>query len=309
MLFELSKNARITTKELGKRTRRSQQSASYAVRRLVQGKLIHFYKSIIDPARFGYLSVVVVYQFTQFKQDSMARATSVLKGDPYVVRLEHMTHGADLLAEYTVPNLSFFNKRHSDILAAIGMHVRIDDIYAVIVRRIYDLKYLHPRGSSSQVIVSGDREPISLPKTQLEVLKELHDSPRVQVTRIASKLGVDAKTVIRAKKELEKEEVLRKYTIVLDHDRTGVFRKYLFVKLEHEENQMDSFIEMARHHRNIVEIAKVLGKFDLLLTVEYLKPDKQIINDLRREFMIVDYRILDCTSVIKSVSVPPAVFE
>ena len=65
-LFEISKNSRITTKNLSKQIKTSQQSASYLMKQLKKKKLLTGFTTIADPAKLGYTNVVVGFNFRDF---------------------------------------------------------------------------------------------------------------------------------------------------------------------------------------------------------------------------------------------------
>ena len=63
LLFECTKNSRITTKELGKRIEASQQSASYLLNTLKRKKIIESPSTIVDAVKFGFINVIVGINF------------------------------------------------------------------------------------------------------------------------------------------------------------------------------------------------------------------------------------------------------
>ena len=60
ILFELDKDARITTSSLAKKIRKSKQFVDYRIKRLEQEKIISGYISVIDYSRLGYTSMCCV---------------------------------------------------------------------------------------------------------------------------------------------------------------------------------------------------------------------------------------------------------
>ena len=54
LVYELTNNARISTKELGKKLKVSQQAASYLLKSLQEKKTIRSFDTIIDPSKFIY---------------------------------------------------------------------------------------------------------------------------------------------------------------------------------------------------------------------------------------------------------------
>ena len=108
-IYELSNHARIKTKDLGKRLRISQQSASYLVQSFQEKKKILGYNTIIDPSKFGYLQVLVYLNYSAF--DKKKEIVSYLKDESHVVFIQELKQGYDLAVVFCVANLSLFNKK------------------------------------------------------------------------------------------------------------------------------------------------------------------------------------------------------
>ena len=62
ILFELDKNARITTSSLAKKIRKSKQFVDYRIKKLEQEKIIKGYTSVIDYSKLGYISMRIYFK-------------------------------------------------------------------------------------------------------------------------------------------------------------------------------------------------------------------------------------------------------
>src|SRR4030042_6021908 len=63
ILFELDKNARITTSQIAKQIRKSKQFVDYRIKNLESMKVITGYTTVIDYSRLGYISIRVYFKF------------------------------------------------------------------------------------------------------------------------------------------------------------------------------------------------------------------------------------------------------
>ena len=303
ILFHLSENARITTKSLGKECQMSQQLASYSIKQLLRRGQIERFTTVVDSAKFGFNNVLVLYNYVNFNKKKIEHAKKILVQDPHVTRVDELAHGADLLVQYTTPNLSFFNKLHGEILEALHSELFLTEIFVVIVRRLDGKKYLSKKKTKG-CILSGDRDPIQLSNTRKRVLTELKKSPRAKITELAEKLQTDVRTVLNAKKYLEQNKIIRKYSVELNYPLLEIRRTSIFIKLESAKNEIFSFMEFTKKHPNITEVVKLIGQYNLVITIEKFPEDKSIINELRKEFRIAAYRILDCERNLKNTYIP-----
>jgi len=114
LLFEYSRNSRITTKELGKNIGTSQQSASYLLNSLKKKKLIGEGTTIVDAIKLGFVNVLVGFNFLNpsLKKDIIDDLMNITA----ITSIEEGKEGVDLLVEYTTQNLSAFNKIHSELI-------------------------------------------------------------------------------------------------------------------------------------------------------------------------------------------------
>ena len=62
ILFELDKNARISTTNLAKKLRKSKQFVDYRVKKLEQERVILGYTTVIDYSRLGYTSIRIYFK-------------------------------------------------------------------------------------------------------------------------------------------------------------------------------------------------------------------------------------------------------
>lgn len=309
LLFELSKQSRVTTKELSKLLNISQQTASYMILNLIKKKNILNYQTIIDPAKFGLVNILVFFNYTNFDPVTITKIKRYLQNNPYVTYIEEVSQSADLMIEYCVPNLSLFNKQNRDFLHAFKKEIRINSIYVVIVKRLYNMKYLHKLSPSNEIILSGDRDPIELNKKQKMVLKQLRDNPKETILNIAKEVKLDPKTVINIKKYLERKKIIRKYGVILNHQKLKLNRQHIFIQLDYEDpNETDNFIEFVNKHKNIISVIRIIGDYELLITGEKFELDKPFVDDLRKKFKITDYKIIEGRGILKDNSIPESVF-
>ena len=305
-LFELSRNARITTKELASALSISQQTASYTTQKLTKDKTVQDYQTMVDPARLGMMNLIVLYHYLDFDPNRKSSTRKALRDHPDVTRVEEVSQGADLLVEYCVPNLSYFNKQHTSLVFTQKDTLSLKETYVVIVKHLYTRNYLHKRHPKvKEAVICGDRDPIALDEQQHATLKALAKDPKTGVAAIARKLKKDPKTVAKTKKWLEKQKVIRGYTAVINHQRIGITRNHILLSLSLDKEEDDQRLrEYCKQDKNIVSLTKTVGPYDLIITTEQLEKDPHPINQLRREFHIKDYRILNADRVDKHAYLP-----
>ena len=310
-LYSYSQNSRSTTKELGKLLKISQQSASYLVSSYRKKKIIRSYHSIIDPAKLGLITVLVYYNLKELSAKSTQEIISFLKNQNNIVRIDDLQQGYDLACTYIVSNLSNFNKLHRDFLQKFQKRISVAAIFPLVVTHLYPRNYLLPRKLIDELVVGGDRERINLQEAEMKVLHSLFDDPSATILHISQKTKLNAKTVIRIKRLLERKKVIRSYSLLWDLDKLGIQkRQILFNSSDLALSEDWKLLEFCKSHPFIVSLTRLIGRYDILLEVEGENLSKRdVLREIRSEFGIQDYKVIPITETIAHNYVPSAFFE
>lgn len=309
-LFKLSIDSRVTTKDLGKYLRISQQSASYSVQSLFKKNHLIDYQLKVDPAKFGLINVMVLYNYINLDSKIIKRIKKELKDYDYITRVEEVTEGADLLIEFTVPNLSLFNKINGQFLFNFKNEIKMLETYVVIVKHEYEPTYLINENNNEEIILSGDRYVINFDRRDKKILKILKENPKESIINIAKEIKIDPKTVITSKKQIEQEKIIRKYSVIFNYEKLGINRRHIFIRLDYEDvNDIKKFVQYTKQNPNIVELVKLIGPYEIMITVEKNKSEKIIINDIRKMFKISKYKIINSVNIIKQNYIPTKILD
>ncbi len=302
LLQEYSRNSRITTKELGRKIGSSQQSASYLLKSLKKKKIIAGNTAVIDAVKLGYVNVMVGFNF--LNPENKKEILDELKDISAITSIEECKEGVDLLVEYTTLNLSAFNKIHSEITYGFFKRLKTQFIYPLIVSHEYSRNYLSRKFYDHDVILFGDRILRELSKNEERVLYELVKNPDKKLVDISDKLDIPVKTVVSAKKALERKYIIRTYSGIFNHEKLGIGRKIIFLKFSGEGiRKIDRFSEFARRNKNIIKFVKIIGDYDIAIYVEYLK-DVELLGDIRSEFQIDNYKVVKSSKIHKKQYLP-----
>jgi DNA-binding Lrp family transcriptional regulator len=305
LVYELSNNSRISTKDLGKKLRISQQAASYLINSLQEKKTILNYSTLIDPSKFGYLQVQVYVNFFDFSKQK--EILNYLKEEENVVQIESLSQGYDLSIIFSVPNLSHYNKNIRDFLQKFKGGINIAETYPIVAKHIYPRKYLAPRKPCSEIVISGDRDVERLGLAEKNVLIELWDVPNKRIIDIHKKTKLNPKTIVKTKKFLEASKIIRGYSTNFELNTLGIVKMHILICSSDLILSADrKLLQFSLMHPNIVSLTRFIGDYDLLIEVEKEEESKRdVLKDLRMEFAIKRYKIVKGGEVIKQKYIPP----
>lgn len=304
LVFELTKNSRNTTKNISKKTKISQQSVSYSIKQLKKKRLIQGFTSIIDAVKLGFTNIIVGFNYLKFDTQIKKEILEELKNTESVISIQESTHGLDLIVEYSANNLSAFNKTHSEFIHKFHKSLETKFIFPIIVKHKYQRNYLVRKFDDSEIILCGDRKIVNLSKNELSILQILLKNPNSTFVSMCKFTKLSVKSIIKIKKKLERLFLIRGYSCFFNHSRLGINRYLLFLKLSGlSVGEINKLIQYCKSDRNIVELIKIIGEYQIILTIEELQK-KDIINELRSMFPIEDYLLVEVENIQKESYLP-----
>lgn len=304
LLSELSKNSREQQRTIAKRMRISPQTLKYNLDSLRENQVFTEH-AIIDPARLGLITIRAFLSFTTFNKHTQEDIINELCEEPDVVLVQRLRLGADVLVEYAVPNLSYFNKAHTAFLHRNNDAVRNKRTYPVLVRYAFERTYLHKRATQRSMILSGDREAAQTSDVEDAVLQALINDPSASSAQLARETGHDPRTVRRALNACEQEKIIRGYSIDIDYEQANINCALLGVQFSYvTKDEMKRFVEFANQTQEIVGLAKVIGPESVFVTIETFESYTTVIERLRAHFEIIEYSVFEAGNVVKNTGVP-----
>jgi Lrp/AsnC family transcriptional regulator for asnA, asnC and gidA len=304
LLFELSQNNRITTKKLSKYMKVSQQAASYHIKKLKEKKIIKIYTTIVDPAKLNYMSVLIGINISPFNKSRLKEIIKELKKSDDIITIEQASHGVDLIIEFCVKNLSYFNKEYMDILSKFGNELLTKFTLPVIVKHRYPKSYLIGRMLRQDRVFFGDREQTILSNNEKSILNELIKYPNKNLSQIAKSSNISLKSVIAIKKRLEKELIIRSYGCIFDYNKLLIEKYSVLIKLvNNNPRELNKILEYCRENNNIVEFIKVIGDYNLIMCIEGMEIE-DFIKDFRSNFSVENYEVIKIESIEKENYMP-----
>jgi DNA-binding Lrp family transcriptional regulator len=304
LVYELSNNARISTKDLGKKLKVSQQAASYLINSLQEKKTILSYSTLIDPSKFGYLQVQVYVNFFDFSKRK--DIINYLKEEDHAVHIEELSQGYDLSVIFSVPNLSYYNKLVRDFLQKFKGSVNIAETYPIVAKHIYLRKYLAPRKQDHEIVIAGDRDVEKLGLAEMSILGCLWENANQKIIEIHKKTNLNPKTIVKTKKFLEMNKIIRGYETNFDLTALNITKKHILLNSKDLSFSDDKkLLQFSLMHNNIVSLTRFIGDYDLLIEVEEEENSKKnVLNDLRMEFPIKRYMVIGGGTIIKQKYIP-----
>lgn len=117
----------------------------------------------------------------------------------------------------------------------------------------------------------------------LKILEALKDNSKLSTQKISKKTRIPMTTVFNRIKKMEKEEIIKKYSVVLDHKKLGkIITVYILIR--YNISVWGKETTKAELHRDLLclpcieEIKYITGEYDIMLKA-YVK-DMEELNNL-----------------------------
>ncbi len=304
ILSELSMDSRKKQADIAREMRISPQILKYHIDSLRE-KQAFKELVIVDPAKFGLITVRVFLSFTTFTQTTREIIIDTLLREETVIFIQRLRLGADLLIEYAVPNLSLFNKIHSAFLDKFSGFIKNKHIYPVLVRYEFERTYLHPSAKQSSAILSGDRDIVDVRPVDRQVISALIQDPSASLTRLSEMVSLDHRTISRAIQNCLSERIIRGFSIVPTYSVTQISSALLGVEFSYiTPHDMKKFISFVSEIKEVVALVKVIGQQNVFIRIESLDEYTAVIERICAGWGITDYVVYGGGDILKSIHIP-----
>ena len=293
LLFELDSNSRNSFSRIGKKIRMSQQLISYKITQLEKKKIIGAFYPLIDYSRFGYLTFMVFFKVYYQNEARFYDLISRIKSHPHILRVMECDGTYDLIVTFAAKNPSSFNKMLKKIVEENQKELRGWMILTTIVEHHSSRNYLIAKEPEKDVVIGGDREELFVDDINKKIVHALMNQHKKAVD-IAKEAQITPKTAMGRLRWLEEKEIIKGYKTLfnlrpLDIATNIILINYHNVSVKEEEE----FRNFCKSNQHIIEFTKVIGEWDVVLTVETMNRDdfRKLYLTMRERFedIIADY--------------------
>ena len=291
ILFLLTRNCRTNLKVIGKELKISQQAVSYQINKLEKEKNITYF-TLTDHIKLGFINIFVGMNFKSYTKENQRKILSQLRAQETIVSVFKGESGIDILFEIQARNLSHFNKTFSQFIEINSKIIDTKFIQPMIVKHTYPRNYLIKKNEYEDIVTLGDRDYQAISDDDEKVLRQFEKKPRITLMELSKQTKLGVKKVLSIKKNLEKKAIIRKYSCHFNHKKMGISKKILLLKSKEEFiTNIDTLVEFAKIHPNIIELTKLIGKYNIMIITESLQSEN-ILEEIREKFPINEHIVI-----------------
>lgn len=291
LLYIYSENPRLQIKEIAKQLEKSSQLTKYSIKNLEKEELIHSAFCIFDYSYFGLLQFKVYFKGAYISEKEKSQIIDQLKENNYVVSVYELSGEYDLVVEMLAQNPSRFNKELKQISASIpklGSYKIILNIVSHIYPKTFLTKnrvlldYFKP-----EIIIGGDRQLITLSKTELKLIERLLIRPKSRLTSLATKTNTNIRTAKNIFLSLQKKRIIRGFKYLIDNNKSGILKFRVFLKTKNISSEQEKeLLDFLLQTPEITQMNKTVGDWDMELDIssQHKQRIRQLTIEIRETF-------------------------
>lgn len=284
VLFELDKNCRISTSELGELLNKSRQTIEYRIKRLQESGVLLGFNAVFNSSKMGLNLYKFQLKIRNFEEDK-ASLLKHLRNLGKVYWIGQSSGSWDIIFSVLYKDKSELKKIMNDLMLnfqRVIVKLHGHEIYEI---HQFPKMYLTRNLEKVKEHTSAKIENVTLDTQDYKIIGALVKNARIPIKQLAKKLDLNPNSVKRKIQNLEDTGVIVQYRIGVNHKKLGYdfYKTYFNLKSYTEEEYqqyvtyISKFPEVQFYLRNFwsVEIELISPTF------EYYQ---SIIDDIKRAF-------------------------
>jgi DNA-binding Lrp family transcriptional regulator len=277
----------------------SQEAVRYRINSLIKIGVIKSFLTILDISKIGFTFYKILIKLHNIDEPKLKNIITSLKENKAISWLATLEGDYHLGIVVKAKNIWELNITLENIDKDFSHYISKRVFSVNLFGEYLDRNYLLDTKRINKNIISYTTES-NKEKTDskdLDIIKELTRDGRINAVDIAKKLKISPDTVLQRKKRLEKEGIITRYSIVLDHNKLNqTHYKVLIYLNDFSPQKISDFVNFCKTKEQIVYIIKALGEwnYELDIEVKTLETFRQTMMELTNRFsdIIKDYSSL-----------------
>ena len=252
LLFELDKDSRQSIHDLARKTKLSRDVVAYRMKRLEEEGLILKYITIIDFSKFSYTILRLYLRLQNTTLEIEEQIAQFFVRQKNTLTVYKIDGEYDLAVGFLVKDFHSYQAAYEEFLNKYRPYVSAKNVSIFLDYIHYRRNYLVEKKRHDYTAIStGSFIPYQYDKKDLQLLNCIKEKARITLLELAQKLRMTATGVKYKLKNLEKQQVIVAYKLLLDFSKLGY--QYYKVDLELEDlSILPSLNQFIIQHPNVV---------------------------------------------------------
>ena len=284
ILYELSKNSRLSSRQIAKRVSLSRDAVIYRIKNLEKKGAIQKYIAVVNLKKLNYRTHIIFLEFKKFDLETEKSILAYLVNFPYTIWVASPSGNWDVIIDIVSKDTDQFDRNLTTIINHLGNNLKNYEVLETIKEFYYNHKYLTGQTAKEE------REKLieyAIDETDYLILKEISQNSRINSTEIAEKLKISHDQVSYKIRKLLQSSYIDQFTVMIDFSKLDLSYYYLFLQFNKLDKQTEiKIINFLKSQKEVLFLGKNAGKFNFNVDVIVENPIKlkEFITKLRVSF-------------------------
>lgn len=267
IIKELNANARQSYNSIAKKTQLSKNQIVYRTNRLMGLGIITKFCAIINHPKMGYHYYRYSYALEFFDDAAVEDIIAYIKTLKNIYWVATTEGRYNLVIESIQRKVLYAIDQYLDLAKRFSSHIRSKEIELVDYGHNLANNYIYTDFVSDINVLRELHEgekAIRLDEHERQIINGIKDDARINAVKLAKRIGLSSKTVISKIRQLEKQNIIMKYRLVMDHNKFDLEQHHVLLNLQYSTGYKErQLCEHLCQHKEIIRITKPVGGHDL----------------------------------------------
>jgi DNA-binding Lrp family transcriptional regulator len=299
IMYELDLNARISASQLAKKVKKSKETISFRINRLIEKNIIKKFYTIFNTSK---LNSYYIKFYIKFKNITPNKETELFD---YVGKQNHIAYLASVEGYYDcmilvmVKNSLDMVKFQDEFMKLYGKFIQEKDLVTFLTTHRLNARFIHEGKETKDWYYPIKLENYNLDDIDKKILSVISTNARTPLVEIAKKLNIDHKVVKYRLNKLEKDGIILAYVTSFNFDKLDLSFFQINISLR-DPSIRKEIIQFFNNTNKSLFAIELLGKYDVLVEIHVSGTEelKKILNDFRNKF-VNKYNDYDVSTIDK----------
>jgi len=305
----LLQNSKEQVSAIGKKIRLKRENVNYKLNRLIKEGLIKEFNTILNEKKLGITHYTVFLQLRNLKEETEKKIIDYLKNHKYISWIGIIAGKWSLTFDIFIFEKLQLREVLKDLISKFGNFIDEYTVLDLQNSKPFSYKYLQSKPIKS--IENQDTKKPKLDKVDYKILSLLNKNSRTNYVEISKKTNLTPNGIKKRIKNLEKTNIIDKYSITINFRELDY--EWYGLQLKLTKFDEENLITFLKSHKKVIFYHRYIGAwdYDIGIIVRDSKEVREFINDLRSKFSDI-IKITDVFLVLEEVSgysLPEGIFN
>jgi Lrp/AsnC family leucine-responsive transcriptional regulator len=313
ILSALDENARMSLKEIGKRSGLSKQAADYRIKNMLKNGVIKKFTTIVDVGRFGYSSYAIYLSLLRTTSEKEKEIINFVVNHPYTRWVVTSAGKWDMKIGLSAKGINHFNNISKNILDFIGENVADYDTNVLVSTQNLGSNFLFKQ-KERPILNELHKEIQKIDEKDVKILEALEENCRSSLIEISKKVGLSPDAVNYRLKALLKNGIILRFIPIINIPILGYNWYEIFIDLKRLSESEEKILKAKlKTISNLHYIVECIGKwnFEIHICAENNEKFRQVLMDVRNKLgdYMKSYGITMIFENYKNTTLPKGVID